>query len=157
VDVEFEDIVAASQAIKAAHNGNVNQWKCIFSKRYIPQLVLCIALPIFNQVCTQLLTCTCGVLLLRPVSYTLGATTAFVHACSSGFNSMLTLVLLLLPAAESLRLPDYSLMASTASCSTRLRWVQTCCSNRLMQYMVTGDLSGTQQMTWVPQLYKHAE
>lgn len=49
MDVEYEDIVAASAAAKEAHNGDVNQWKVIFSKRYIPQLVLCIALPIFNQ------------------------------------------------------------------------------------------------------------
>lgn len=46
VDVEFEDI---QEAARFASSIKKNQWRAMFSKRYIPQVVVCIALPIFNQ------------------------------------------------------------------------------------------------------------
>jgi hypothetical protein len=37
------------EAAKFARSIQKNQWRAMFSKRYIPQVVVCIALPIFNQ------------------------------------------------------------------------------------------------------------
>jgi hypothetical protein len=46
VHVEYADILAAA---KAARSSEKNQWRAMWSRRYAPQLALCIALPAFNQ------------------------------------------------------------------------------------------------------------
>lgn len=46
VDIEFEDIVDAA---RAARRVRVNPWRAMFSRRFTPQLVVLIALQVFNQ------------------------------------------------------------------------------------------------------------
>lgn len=46
VNAEMEDIIEAGRLAKSYKQ---NQWRVIFSRQYLPQLVINIALPIFNQ------------------------------------------------------------------------------------------------------------
>jgi hypothetical protein len=46
VEVEFEDIV---EAAKAGRRVKVNPWRALFSRRFTPQLVVLVALQVFNQ------------------------------------------------------------------------------------------------------------
>lgn len=46
VDAELDDIKDAAQA---AHNLTVNPWRAIFSRKFTPQLVILVALQVFNQ------------------------------------------------------------------------------------------------------------
>jgi hypothetical protein len=46
VEVEFEDIVAAAAA---ARRVTINPWRAIFRRRFLPQLVVLVALQVFNQ------------------------------------------------------------------------------------------------------------
>lgn len=46
VEVEFDDIVVAA---KAAQRVTINPWRALFSRRFTPQLVVLVALQVFNQ------------------------------------------------------------------------------------------------------------
>lgn len=46
VEVEFDDILVAA---KAAQRVTVNPWRALFSRRFTPQLVVLVALQVFNQ------------------------------------------------------------------------------------------------------------
>ena len=46
VDAELEDIVEAARFAKAHSKGS---WASLFDRRYLPQLAMTIALPMFNQ------------------------------------------------------------------------------------------------------------
>lgn len=46
VDVEFDDILEAARAARRAQH---NPWRSLFSRRFTPQLVVLVALQVFNQ------------------------------------------------------------------------------------------------------------
>lgn len=46
VTAELDDIVDAA---RAAHNTSINPWRALFSKRFAPQLIILVALQMFNQ------------------------------------------------------------------------------------------------------------
>lgn len=46
MDVEFEDILEAARAARRAQH---NPWRSLFSRRFAPQLVVLVALQVFNQ------------------------------------------------------------------------------------------------------------
>ena len=68
VDVEFDTIVLANEALK----GMENPWRAIFRRRNRPQLCLAIAMPFFQSVpppvlpaLTMLCRCNCTLVLLQ--------------------------------------------------------------------------------------------
>lgn len=46
VDVEFDDILEAARAARRVQH---NPWRSLFSRRFTPQLVVLVALQVFNQ------------------------------------------------------------------------------------------------------------